>query len=234
MTDRQEPLTPRGRSLVCSIARHFECDGNAPNGPAGVGNPCGCACHAEVPQPTPQEERDAVLAERIDWEAQRAARQEAADTSELRAAAQYMLDLVDAVYGTDHEPDPDNLNDAGARAAEAEFRRHRAVIERYAAFHADNFSDPIEHAPHRGNHEGYACGFSGPHCWACNEPWPCRAERGRAPTPEAARQEAADTSGLTVDRLAAALNGEELVPLGHDLRPLAARVLARLSQEPDR
>lgn len=37
-----------------------------------------------------------------------------------------------------------------------------------------------EHAPHRGNHEGYACGFSGPHCWECFEPWPCRAERGVA------------------------------------------------------
>src|SRR6185369_8982603 len=37
-----------------------------------------------------------------------------------------------------------------------------------------------EHAPHRGNHEGYACGFSGPHCWVCHEPWPCRTERGVA------------------------------------------------------
>lgn len=38
------------------------------------------------------------------------------------------------------------------------------------------------HAPHRGKHEGYACGFSGPHCWECHEPWPCRAERGVDPT----------------------------------------------------
>jgi hypothetical protein len=35
-----------------------------------------------------------------------------------------------------------------------------------------------EHEPHRGNHDGYACGFSAAHCWHCGEPWPCRAERG--------------------------------------------------------
>lgn len=35
-----------------------------------------------------------------------------------------------------------------------------------------------EHEPHSGNHDGYACGFSGPHCWACGEPWPCRTIRG--------------------------------------------------------
>lgn len=35
------------------------------------------------------------------------------------------------------------------------------------------------HEPHHGNHEGYACGLSGPHCWACNEPWPCRASRAK-------------------------------------------------------
>ena len=34
------------------------------------------------------------------------------------------------------------------------------------------------HEPHHGNHDGYACGFSGPHCWECHEPWPCRTERG--------------------------------------------------------
>jgi len=34
-----------GRSLVCSIDEHEKCDGNAPNGPAGVGHPCVCTCH---------------------------------------------------------------------------------------------------------------------------------------------------------------------------------------------
>lgn len=33
----------------------------------------------------------------------------------------------------------------------------------------------ITHEPHHGDHKGYACGRSGPHCWGCNEPWPCRA-----------------------------------------------------------
>jgi hypothetical protein len=44
----------------------------------------------------------------------------------------------------------------------------------------DTWADQLsgEHAPHRGNHDGYACGFSGPHCWECGEPWPCRSERG--------------------------------------------------------
>ena len=37
----------------------------------------------------------------------------------------------------------------------------------------------MEHAPHWGNHQGYACGFSAAHCWGCNEPWPCRAEAAR-------------------------------------------------------
>jgi hypothetical protein len=38
------------------------------------------------------------------------------------------------------------------------------------------FGNPtMEHEAHLGDHKGYACGFSGPHCWACNEPWPCRA-----------------------------------------------------------
>ena len=32
------------RSLVCSIGEHASCDGNSPNGPAGVGNPCECSC----------------------------------------------------------------------------------------------------------------------------------------------------------------------------------------------
>jgi hypothetical protein len=50
------------------------------------------------------------------------------DCEGLREAARYMLDLVDEYYGTDHEPDPANLNDAAAYEAEAEFRRHRAVI----------------------------------------------------------------------------------------------------------
>jgi hypothetical protein len=37
------------------------------------------------------------------------------------------------------------------------------------------FGNPtMEHEAHLGDHNGYACGFSGPHCWACNEPWPCR------------------------------------------------------------
>jgi hypothetical protein len=36
----------------------------------------------------------------------------------------------------------------------------------------------VAHVAHRGNHDGYDCGLSGPHCWGCNEPWPCRAERG--------------------------------------------------------
>lgn len=35
-----------------------------------------------------------------------------------------------------------------------------------------------DHAPHLGNHVGYACGFTFPHCWECAEPWPCRASRG--------------------------------------------------------
>jgi len=34
-----------GRALVCSIGLHDRCDGNAPNGPAGEGNPCVCSCH---------------------------------------------------------------------------------------------------------------------------------------------------------------------------------------------
>ena len=42
---------------------------------------------------------------------------------------------------------------------------------------------PGEHEPHRGAHTDYACGFSGPHCWECGEPWPCRASRGIAPEP---------------------------------------------------
>ena len=33
------------------------------------------------------------------------------------------------------------------------------------------------HEAHVGNHRGYACGFSGPHCWECSEPWPCRVSR---------------------------------------------------------
>jgi hypothetical protein len=33
------------RSLICSIAEHGQCDGNAPNGPAGIGHPCACNCH---------------------------------------------------------------------------------------------------------------------------------------------------------------------------------------------
>lgn len=37
--------------------------------------------------------------------------------------------------------------------------------------------EPAEHQAHHGNHVGYACGLSGPHCWACNEPWPCRTAR---------------------------------------------------------
>lgn len=41
-----------------------------------------------------------------------------------------------------------------------------------------------EHSPHRGNHIDYACGFSGPHCWECHEPWPCRTERGVTIGPE--------------------------------------------------
>ena len=46
----------------------------------------------------------------------------------LREAAEFMLQLVESSYGTDHEPDPDNGNDAGAWEAEVEFRRHRDVI----------------------------------------------------------------------------------------------------------
>lgn len=43
-----EALTPEAaRSLVCAIDKHPDCDGNAPNGPAGVGYPCSCKCHAE-------------------------------------------------------------------------------------------------------------------------------------------------------------------------------------------
>lgn len=42
--------------------------------------------------------------------------------------------------------------------------------------------DPIEapatHEPHWGEHNDYACRFSGPHCWECGEPWPCRTSRG--------------------------------------------------------
>lgn len=41
-------------------------------------------------------------------------------------------------------------------------------------------SEPREHEVHWGDHNDYACELSGPHCWACNEPWPCRASRGRA------------------------------------------------------
>lgn len=52
----------------------------------------------------------------------------AARVSALEAAARFMLDLVEEVYGTDHEPDPANLNDAGAYEAEAAFRKHRSVI----------------------------------------------------------------------------------------------------------
>jgi hypothetical protein len=50
------------------------------------------------------------------------------EAPDLRAAAAFMLRLVEEVYGTDHEPDPDNLNDAGAWEAEAEYRQHRDVI----------------------------------------------------------------------------------------------------------
>lgn len=35
-----------------------------------------------------------------------------------------------------------------------------------------------EHEAHWGDHNEYACRLSGPHCWACNEPWPCRTSRG--------------------------------------------------------
>jgi hypothetical protein len=38
------------RSLVCSIDKHYVCDGNAPNGPAGVGHPCSCSCHPAAPR----------------------------------------------------------------------------------------------------------------------------------------------------------------------------------------
>ena len=41
----------------------------------------------------------------------------------------------------------------------------------------------VEHTPHHGNHKGYACGFSGPHCWACGEPWPCRSAQPRQEAP---------------------------------------------------
>ena len=34
------------------------------------------------------------------------------------------------------------------------------------------------HEAHWGDHNDYACQLSGPHCWTCNEPWPCRASRG--------------------------------------------------------
>lgn len=46
-----EHQPPRGRSVVCSIGEHVKCDGNAPNGPAGVGNPCACACHVDHQSP---------------------------------------------------------------------------------------------------------------------------------------------------------------------------------------
>lgn len=38
--------------------------------------------------------------------------------------------------------------------------------------------ETTEHEQHAGRHTDYACGFSGPHCWKCNEPWPCRSSRG--------------------------------------------------------
>ena len=43
-------VSERSYSLVCSIDEHEKCDGNAPNGPAGAGNPCNCDCHDE-PRP---------------------------------------------------------------------------------------------------------------------------------------------------------------------------------------
>jgi hypothetical protein len=53
----------------------------------------------------------------------------------------------------------------------------------------------MSHGSHLGNHEDYACGFSGPHCWECGEPWPCRSSRS---LPVAA-------PALDVERLARAL-----------------------------
>ena len=54
------------------------------------------------------------------------------------------------------------------------------ALERYAETIAARAAAPpaSKHEPHYGNHDGYACGFSGPHCWECHEPWPCRTERG--------------------------------------------------------
>lgn len=47
------------RSLVCAIDKHENCDGNAPNGPAGIGSPCRCVCH--VPERIAAIEAEAKL-----------------------------------------------------------------------------------------------------------------------------------------------------------------------------
>lgn len=52
-----------------------------------------------------------------------------AEPLDVLNAAAYMLGLVDSFYGTDHEPDPENANDEAAYNAEAQFRKHREVIE---------------------------------------------------------------------------------------------------------
>jgi hypothetical protein len=64
-------------------------------------------------------------------------------------------------------PECENATTAARAALEAHGEPQRAET-----VYADD-----EHVAHRGNHDGYACGFSGPHCWSCNEPWPCRASR---------------------------------------------------------
>jgi hypothetical protein len=61
------------------------------------------------------------------------------------------------------------------------------------------------HEPHRGNHVGYSCGLSGPHCWGCNEPWPCRASRKFAslPPPDEAERPKPLTETESVQEVAA-------------------------------
>jgi hypothetical protein len=68
------------------------------------------------------------------------------------------------------------------------------LLEGHAGQH-DAWSGPWAekrtlHEQHYGDHIGYACGFSGSHCWACGEPWPCRFSRGLAPAPLSARPQA--------------------------------------------
>ena len=86
----------------------------------------GCRCYPHVSQRAAIEA--ATQAATAEYRAARRSTGSSATAEGLLNAAAFMLDLVYEVYGTDHEPDPDNLNDAGPWEAEGEFRKHRDVI----------------------------------------------------------------------------------------------------------